>query len=760
MFLGLLSTVLLNGMMFTSQQLEVNVQFYTPEIVRVYKTPVGHPYDKQSIVVQVQPDESVVVKKHQEGDMTMLTSQSLQVQVNTKTGGIDFYTCNGRHLLKNKDYGTSFLPKHGMYEVRESFLVEPDEPVYGIGQVMDGHFSRRHQTHHLQNENMFTYSPYFLSPKGYAVFLDNYSISDYSDTPQDLSFQSLGHCDDYYFIYGGTADGVISGVRHLTGHSPMLPLWAYGFFQSRERYVTQNESLDVLRRYRQLHVPIDCMIQDWRYWPQWNGTDSLWNSQTFDPGHFPTPKKWVDEIHRLHAKLLIVTWPGLGAHTPQHHELDSLGMLINFKTFPDQSGAKPYDVFNPQARDIFWKYLDRGVFSAVGNDGWRLDSTEPDHIDRQESDFDLPTYSGPYRGVKNLFSYMHNKGIAEHQKAQYQNKRVVILTRSGFVGQQRFGSNTWSGDVYSTWRDLTNQIPAALNFTLMGLPYWNSDIGGFWANEWSDKGGCRNPEFQELYVRWMQFGLFCPMMRSHGTGLPREIFQFGERGNWCFDAQERAICLRYRLLPYIYSTAWDVSTNNSTFMRPLLMDFANDRRTYKIGNEYLFGRQMLVAPVTRYQATTWDTYLPAGTKWWNFWTNQQVDGGQTLSVPVTRSELPVFVKAGTILPFGPAVQYTTEQRWDNMEVRIYPGADGTFTLYEDENDNYNYEHGAYTTITFRWDDTAQLLTVGNQTGSFKGMLKKRKFQIVLVGPDSGIGDQPMHPDKTISYSGKQISVKL
>ncbi|MDE6076507.1 MAG: xylosidase, partial [Muribaculaceae bacterium] len=444
---------------------------------------------------------------------------------------------------------------------------------------------------------------------GYAVYLDNYSISDFTDNPQLMEFSQLGNSADYYFIAGETPDKIIAGVRDLTGHAPMLPLWAYGFFQSKERYVTQQESLDVLKKYRELGVPIDVMIQDWRYWPEYNHTDSLWNGQTFDKTNFPDPKKWIDEIHKNNARLMIVSWPGFGPKTPQYAEQSGKGHILDFLTWPPNSGAQPYDVFSSEARDIYWRYLNDGVFSFIGNDGWWLDSTEPDHIEIKDKDYDVITAEGPYRGVKNAYSLMHNTGIAEHQKAQNRDKRVVILTRSGHIGQQRLGSNTWSGDVQSTWEAFRNQIPAALNFTLMGIPNWNSDIGGFFAWRWRENGGAKNPEFQDLYNRWMQFGAFCPMMRSHGTDIPREIWQFGEPGDPIFESLAKSIRLRYRLLPYIYSTSWDVSANDGTFMRPLVMDYASDVNTHDLGGEYLFGRNILVAPVTKPEVSTWDVYL-------------------------------------------------------------------------------------------------------------------------------------------------------
>ncbi len=752
------------GIKCNTQGMDIAVEFYSPSIVRIYKEPEGTAYAKQSLVVTQSP-EKVKIVSAREGDWVALKSTDLKVLFNPVSGGIDFYTADGKRLLKDKDYGTSFEPKNDAgtpsFWVKNSFLLDKDEPIYGIGQVMDGKFNRRHSRHHMQNENMFTYSPYFMSPtKGYAVYWDNYSISDFVDTPQDLSFQSLGHCADYYFMYGSTPDKVIAQVRHLSGHAPMLPLWAYGFFQSKERYHTQAEGLEVLKTFRKLRVPIDCLIQDWRYWPEYNQTDSAWNSHSFDPVRFPEPKKWADEIHALHAKLMIVAWPGFGPKTEQRKELDSKGMIINLDTWPPQSGARPYDVFNPEARDIYWKYLSKGIFNYIGNDGWWLDSTEPDHINRREQDYDQPTHQGSYRSVKNAYSLMHNTGIASHQKASNKDKRVVILTRSGFIGQQRLGSNTWSGDVASTWDMLEKQIPAALNFTLMGIPNWNSDIGGFFAGRWNHGGGPKNLQYQELYVRWMQFGAFCPMMRSHGTELPREIWNFGTRGEWCFDAQEKMIKLRYRLLPYIYSTSWDVSHNDGTFLRPLLMDFTTDRKTYDIGGEYLFGHQILVAPVTRPNVTEWPVYLPEGTGWWDFWSNKQVQGGQTVKRDVPKDILPLYLRAGSILPFGPDVQYSTEKKWNNLEIRVYPGADGTFTLYEDENDNYNYEKGAYSTIVFNWNEKEQQLTIGERQGSFPGMLKKRTFKVVLVGSNSGQGDRPMDGGKSITYTGRKTVVKF
>ncbi|WP_295772161.1 TIM-barrel domain-containing protein [uncultured Mucilaginibacter sp.] len=749
------------GASFKFNSTDVEIQFYSPSIVRVVKTPDNKPYKKSSLVIIKTPDKTNVTQQR-EGSNLVLRSLALKVVVNETNGSVVFYDLSGKQLLK--DSTTTFTPKDDAgtpsYNVKASFVLDADEPVYGVGQVMDNKFNRRNSKYVMKNENTFTYSPYFMSVKGYGVYWDNYSISEYADSPGNLSFQSLGHCADYYFMYGKNADGVIKQIRSLSGKAPMLPLWAYGFFQSKERYTKQEESLEVLQKYRSLKVPIDVIIQDWRYWPEFKGTDSAWNSQRFDTIRFPNPKKWVDDIHKLNARLVIVTWPGFGPKTDQRKELDSKKMILNFDTWPPKSGAKPYDVFNPEALNIYWKYLNERIFSYIGNDGWWLDSTEPDHINVKDADFDVPTHLGSYRSVKNAFSLMHNGGIATRQKAASKNKRVVLLTRSGFVGQQRYGSNTWSGDVGSTWEMLEKQIPAALNYTLMGIPNWNSDIGGFFAGRWNKEGGAKNPKYQELYLRWMQFGTFCPMMRSHGTEVPREIYNFGKRGDWCFDGQEKMINMRYRLLPYIYSTSWDVSHNDGTFMRPLIMDFAADAKTHEIGNQYLFGRSVMVAPVTKPEVSSWPVYLPASTMWTDFWTGEQLTGGQTINKEVPKDIIPMYVKAGSILPWGPAVQYSGEKKWDNLDLRIYPGANGRFTLYEDEKDNYNYEKGSYSTIDISWNDVKKELTISAQKGKYPGMLVSRKFNVCLVKAGLNVGMQANSVSKVVNYNGRQVTISL
>ena len=737
-----------NGIKYNTQGINVDISLLSPDIVRVVKSPEGiDPKGPDLVILKEIGKTDFRVDQHK--NEVTISTEKVEVKTDLETGEILFNTANGKSLLREKPYGTQFSAiKDGpndSYNIRQGFLLDKDEAIYGLGQQQTGKMNQRNQILPLQNWNMKVCIPFVQSVKGYGIYWDQYSISEFVDNPQEMSMQSVGIKADYYFMYGGNADGVIAQMRKLTGQSPMLPLWAYGFFQSRERYQNQFETLDVVKQYRKLGVPLDCIIQDWQYW----GRDSLWNLMDFNPETFPRPQEMVDSVHQMNAKFMIVTWPGFGPLTPQYKELKDKNLLINFDTWPPKSGTKPYDVYSAEARDIYWRYLNNGIFSK-NVDGFWLDSTEPDHINVKESDYDQPTILGTFRSVHNAFPLMTVGGVYNHWRGETSDKRVVILTRSAFAGQQRYGANTWSGDVSSDWGTLRRQIPGALNFSLSGNPYWNSDIGGFFAGRYNAGGGAKNPDFQELYVRWMQFAAFIPMMRSHGTDIRREIYQFGKRGEWAFDVQEKYINLRYSLLPYIYSTSWDVSKNNGTFMRALVMDFSQDKNVWNIDNEYMFGQSFLVNPVTEKGKEEQDVYLPGGSDWFDFWTNEKTTGGITVTKKTMIDIIPLYVKAGSIIPFGPKVQFATEKKWDNLELRIYPGADGTFTLYEDENDNYNYEKGAYTEILLTWNNDTKTLTIGNRKGNFKGMLKNRKFTIKRIDGDT----------KTITYKGKEIKLKI
>ncbi|MDR7212251.1 TIM-barrel domain-containing protein [Flavobacterium piscis] len=786
------------GIKMTANGNTIEIQFYSPSIVRVIKFPTEKTFSKESLSVILKPSKTTF-SVNADNNSIILKSDKLNVAVNSISGDVTFASASKEILLKEKPESTKFesFDDTGVktFTVSQSFSLDKEEPIYGLGQHQRGNLNQRNQKYHLEQGNLEDAVPFFQSIKGYGLYWDNYSPTEFNDDSNETSFKSIvGDAVDYYFLYGRNADGVITQMRELTGEAPLFPLWTYGFWQSKERYKSQNELVSVVKKYRELDVPLDGIIQDWQYW----GNNYLWNAMDFLNPEFSNPKKMVEEVHNLNAHMIISIWSSFGPQTKPYKEMDKKGMLFNIITWPESgsetwppntdypSGVRVYDVYNPEARDIYWKYANEGLF-AKGIDGWWMDSTEPDHLQAKPADYDTKTYLGSFRKVRNAFPLMAVGGVYDHQRKTTSDKRVFILTRSAFAGQQRYGANTWSGDTGSSWESLRNQIPAGLNFTLTGIPHWNSDIGGFFAGAYNNaengQNGTKNPLYQELYVRWLQFGAFNAMMRSHGTDVPREIYNFGKKGEPIYDAIEKFINLRYALIPYIYSTSWDVTSKQSSFMRALFMDFANDKKVWDINDQYMFGKSILVAPVVQAQYTPekvvkvneetgWNkqgskenqdkdtvdftaeksrkVYLPAGTLWYDFWTNEKVNGGQEITRKTTIDMIPLYVKAGAIIPFGPKVEFAAEKKWDNLEIKVYPGKNGSFILYEDEFDNYNYEKGAYTEIEFLWNEASKKLTISSRKGQYDGMLYNRKFTIVM--PD-GL-------KKVINYSGKKVEEKI
>lgn len=757
------------------------IQFFSPEIVRIVKSEKEFDFKKTSLSVIKEP-QKVSFSVTGNDSTIVATTERMAVKINIVTGAVSFASANGEILLTEMTNGASFTPIEDIGEatfaVKQSFALDKDELIYGLGQFQKGKMSQRNQELKMVQEILETAVPFMLSTKGYGLFWDNYSPTVFKDNPDTTSFDSeVGDCIDYYFMIGENADKVIANMRDLTGDVPMMPYWTYGYWQSKERYRSQDETVGVVKKYRELGVPIDGIIQDWQYW----GDNYYWNAMEFLNPAFPDPQRMIDEVHDLNAHIIISCWASFGSKTKQYAIMKDKGMLLDFRTWPlvpeGDSAVKVYDAYNPEARDIYWDYLNKGIFS-LGMDGWWLDSSEPDHFERKESDLDNRTHLGSFRRVRNAYPIVHVGGIADHQKETDKSKRVFILTRSAFAGQQRYSANSWSGDVVADWQSLRNQISAGLNFSLTGIPHWNSDIGGFFL--WLYPGGYKNKAYHELYVRWMQFGSFCPMMRSHGTDTPRELWFYGEEGDWAYDAMKKMIDLRYSLLPYIYSTSWDVTKNRSTMMRALMMDFAGDQDALDIDNQYMFGKNILVCPVTepmyvgykkerdRYFAEkenfstvkSTEVYLPAGTRWFDFWTGAELEGGQTVVREAPIDILPLYVKAGSIIPFGPEVQFANE-KIDPLTIRVYPGADASFTLYDDERDNYNYEEGAFSTVDMKWDDAAQTLVIEARKGEYAGMPESLKILIVKVREGNGTGlpyaDQI---DKEITYTGERIEITL
>ena len=760
------------GIKLSLENANLEIQFYTSSMVRVIKTPKNSSYEKKSLSVVLEPKKTSFKIEEKKNEL-LLRSEKLEIAINTKTGNIRYNSPDHSLLLKEKTGDPLFTPfkdvDQDTYTVSQSFNLDPKETIYGLGILQNGKMSQRNLEVKMIQANREDYIPFFQSVKGYGLFWDNYSPTRFSDDTSATSFTSeVGDGIDYYFMYGGNADSVIAHMRQLTGQAPMFPLWTYGYWQSKERYKSQEETVGVVKKYRDLGVPLDGIIQDWQYW----GDNYHWNAMEFLNEEFPNPQKMVDDIHALNAHIIISIWSSFGPKTQPYKELEKDNMLFNFSTWPQSgksdwppnmdypSGVRVYDPYNPKARDIYWKYLKKGLFS-LGIDGWWMDSTEPDHLDIKPEDFDEKTYLGSFRKVRNAFPLMTVGGVYKHMREATSDKRVFILTRSAFAGQQRYAANTWSGDTEASWKTLKDQISSGLNFSLTGIPYWNSDIGGFFIWEFKDK--LDDPEYRELYARWLQFATFTPMMRSHGADAPREIYQFGKKGEPVYDALEKYINLRYSLLPYIYSEAWQITNQQSSLMRALVMDFPNDEKVLDLNDQYMFGHSFLVAPVLKSMYTEdkkenfqqdgyRQVYLPKGTEWFDYWTGERFSGGQTIDKKAPIDILPLYVKAGSIVPVGPKVDYAEQKDWSNLKINIYPGADAEFTLYEDENDNYNYEKGAYSEIKFVWDNNKQQLTIEKRQGKFEGMLKDRSFQLHIETAET------TKTTKKITYKGDKMVI--
>ena len=756
-------------------QQDVKIEFMTPSIVHVVK---GQP--TKTLVVTAKPEQVNVTKK---GNIT--SSSKLTVKQDAQ-GNLTFLTAKGKVLLREKSCDVK--------EARQTFTLDKDEAIYGLGTIQNGKMNRRGEKKRMEQSNLEDFQNVLQSIKGYGIYWENYSPTLFEDNAEGMTFDAeVGDGVDYYFMYGGSADGVIAQMRYLSGDVPMFPLWTYGFWQSKERYKSAKETESIVDQYRALNVPLDGIIQDWQYW----GSNYLWNAMDFLAEDFSNGKQMIQNVHNKHAHFMISIWASFGPMTQQFHELNEKGLLMPFETWPQSgishvwppvmkypSGVKVYDAFHPEARAIYWKYLK--TLYDYGTDAWWMDSTDPDFFNPKESDYAHKVYGGTWRSQRNAFPLETVRGIYQSQRKDYGEKRVFIMTRSSYAGQQHYGSNMWSGDVNSSWDMLRKQVPAGLSYSLTGNPNFNTDIGGFFCGSYNTRGGGsapRNPQFQELYVRWMQYGLFCPVFRSHGADAPREIWQFGKKGEPVYDAIEKQIRLRYRLIPYLYSTAWQVTSNNDSYMRPLFSDFANDKKVWDMTDEFMFGRSILAAPIVNPQYTeekiirtdamtgwnrqnatdgsnngaidftatkTATKYLPKGATWYDFWTGKYYAGGQNVTLETTLDRVPMFVRAGSILPLGPEMQYVGEKAWDNLELRVYPGANGDFTLYEDEGDNYNYEKGQYATIAFHWNDKTRTLTIDERKGNYPGMLTKRQFTIVT--PD---GKQ-----QVVNYEGMQKQVRI
>jgi alpha-D-xyloside xylohydrolase len=693
---------------------------------------------------------------NEEAGSVVVTTTRMKAKVDMNSGLIRFTDLEDSVVLSedSKSVRPTVVEGVATNAIETVFDSPVNEALYGLGQYQDGIMNRKGTHRHLINVNTDTVIPVLVSNRGYGIFWDNYSTSDfYGGEASNTKYRYVseaGQMVDYYYFYGPSFDQVIAGYRTATGAAPMFPKWAYGLFQSKDKYQSQSELINIKNGYRDNHIPLDCVVQDWAYWDPYT-----WGSHLMDESRYPDPAGLVAQMHAANVHTMISIWP-LYQYTASprrpddqdnYKALDAIGAL-----FPSGGSHHFYDTLDAEARRLVYQQIyDR----LVGNYGWDsiwADNTEPQPYPDSINMRAVDTALGKGALFINAYPLGHSKALYEGWRSVGPNdKRVYVLTRSGFAGQQRYATTCWSGDIDCDFPTYARQIAGGLSFAAAGMPYWTTDIGGYWGHSvnWS------TPENNELFTRWFQYGAFCPIFRIHGGGS-RELYG----SQWSAATKSNLLKidnLRYRLMPYIYSLAWKVTNDGYTMMRPLVFDYPNDSNVFDIKDQFLFGPAFLVNPITVAGANQRSVYFPAGT-WYNFWTGGKVGGGNRASVSAPLSEIPLFVKAGSIVPMGPNIEYATESI-DPLEIRVYRGADGTFVLYEDAGDTYDYESGHYSLIPFAWNESAGQLTIGGRSGSYSGMPLQRTLNIVWVGPGRGNGvGVESAPHQQVSYDGSEVVV--
>ncbi len=730
----------------------LKVQVCSDSVIRVRYSPTATFPKQKELVVIKESWPAAQWTMQSTDDAVTLTTSLLKITITKKDGAIGYSEVNGGSLLQEASRSLTPVKVNGEDTYRaESFIsiYGSHEALYGLGQHQAGVWNYRGDSVDISQENSNIAVPLMLSSKGYGIFWNSTARSRFNNRFANYLYISSEVADviDYYFLYGPEFDKIIASYRDLTGQVPMFGKWAYGFWQCKNRYKSQDEILGVARKYRDLHIPVDNIVQDWFWWNRKG--EFIFNK------NYPDPKGMVDQLHSENFHLMISIWPFFEPGSTNYDYMQSKGWFVDkfkYAKPPYHTDAMAvYDATSPEARKYYWDEVNKGLFS-IGLDAWWMDTTEPETEGQEENillGHKLAAGSGD-RYV-NAYPLLDTQGVYQGQRSASDKKRVFILSRSAFAGSQRNGVTAWSGDINSDWLSFRRQVPAGLNFALSGIPYWTTDIGGFVF------GSPTDPAFRELFIRWFQYGTFNPILRVHGTRNPdeNELWSYGPDAQTILVNFDR---LRYRMLPYIYSLAWKTTSEGYTPMRPLVMDFRNDTRAQNVGDQFMFGPAFLVNPVTDPAATTRQVYLP-NAKWYDFWEGSVVEGGHTASANAPLDRLPLYVRAGSILPLGPDEEWSTQKAADPIELRIYRGANGDFSLYEDENDNYDYEKGAYATIPLRWDDDGHTLTIGDRKGQFPGMLENRTFHVIFVNKDHGVGVSPAdRVDKVVQYAGKQITV--
>ncbi len=781
-----------------AQQLKVD--FITSSIVRLQWVAEGGVKDNGTGVC-IYPKKNVKVRQHKTGTALEYTSSDLIVKVDKATSAVTFIDRQTGNVLLQEDArlpheAESVVQERIAYDDKSARMVETangkvtvkdivrrdtigtstryrvhftcnaGNAFYGLGCQMEDFMNLRGKTLWLTQHNLKAMVPMLLSPNGFGLLFDAgcamkfRSVTSPDKAGCDTTTMQLEAAQelDYYFIKGRRMDDIVAGYHYLTGKVSLMPRYLFGYTQSKERYVSSDDIINTLREYRHRHVPIDMIVQDWNYWPEG------WGYMKMNPKYYPNPKALADSVHAMHARLMVSIWPN-PQYCPQERDFRNRGFMLEHSV---------YDVFNPEARRLYWEYAYNEFFSK-GFDAWWCDSSEP-------LDGDWNNIPGPKNGIaygwndqerrwnlnkdilsdalgaerSSLYSLYHSRGIYENQRLTTSEKRVVNLTRSSYAGQQRYSTIVWNGDTHASWESFRQQIPAGLNYMATGNPYWTVDVGSFftrndgrrWFYTGEFQNGVKDDAYKEYYTRMFQWATFLPMLRSHGSDTPREIWQFGEPGTPYYDAILRMINIRYSLIPYIYSLAAKQTADSYTMARMLAFDYPDDPTVLDLKDEYMFG-DFLICPVTHPlgEKRSRQVYLPKGNKWVDHWTGQIYNGGQWIEKAAEISTLPVFIKAGSIIPTTETAEYSAAQAGKPVTIGIYPGKDCNFELYEDEGDNYNYEHGAYSKIPFVWNEKRQTLTIGQRQGSFNGMAECRTFIVKTPALQ-----------KEIRYDGKQTIV--
>lgn len=789
---------------------KLSITFINSDVVRVMYVPEGEMIENETNVLVDYPTSKVKIKYSEDDEYVKMKSEKLTVTVSKKSGAVQIFDAEGNILMQENgskprtseqvdvrnvvyDDSKSTIEKTANGDVkiseiasaqtvdqawksRVNFVWQKGEALYGLGSHQEPHYNLRGTMQYLYQHNLKATVPVLMSSLGYGLLFNVGSTMEFHDDEAG-SYMEMHAVKsiDYFFMYGPEFDQVVDEFRTLTGQVPMLPRYLLGYVQSKERYANPHDIDSVLTRFRESQIPIDVIVQDWNYWnPSW------WGHKKFYEKSYPNPDKMIKGVHDKNAKFMLSIWPT--ANGDEAELMDPLGYTL---------GRGIYDAYQKDARKMYWdEFVNKNLFS-LDVDAWWCDGTEPidgDWNHRSNSignnpaarfernTNELNNLLGELRA--NTYSLYHSQGLYENQRATTEEKRVVNLTRSSYAGQQRYATIVWNGDTKANWNDFKAWIPAGMNFFVTGCPYWTIDAGAFfvknggswyWAGDY--QRGPADLGYREFYVRNLQFSQWMPLFRSHGCDFPREPWQFGNPGEPFYESIMTQIYLRYRLLPYNYSLMAMVTNQNYTMTRPLMFDFRSDDNVKDIADQFMFGPAFMACPVTdpMYYGVNSEelkgieksrqVYLPGDGLWYNFWTGQSYKAGQTIKTAAPIDYIPVFVRAGSIVPMGPVKQYSWEESNEPLEVRIYKGADGSFVLYEDEGDNYNYENGAYSTIEFIWNDKANTLQIGKRQGSFEGMEQSRKFNVVLVSSSNGTGIET-GKGVLVEYNGKKVKIKL